>query len=93
MVSIKNNSLVVEATHITEIYGPAQALENYLKQNNSKLLIIAHPLPTSSLNYSIYKTYVNGCLRRIIRYRTFKSSEIISYIQHFILTLYILYFI
>jgi glycosyltransferase involved in cell wall biosynthesis len=90
MASIKSNSLVVEVTHITEIYGPAQALENYLKQNNSRLLIIAHPLPTSSLNYSTYKTYVNGFLRRITQYRTFKSSEVISYMQHFILTLYIL---
>jgi glycosyltransferase involved in cell wall biosynthesis len=90
MASIKSNSLVVEVTHITEIYGPAQALENYLKQNSSRLLIITHPLPTSSLNYSTYKTYVNGSLRRITQYRTFKSSEVISYMQHFILTLYIL---
>ena len=91
MVSIKSNNLVVEVTHITEIYGPAQALENYLKQNSSKFLIIAHPLPISSLNYSIHRTYVNGCLRRITRYRTFKSSEVISYLQHFILTCYILF--
>ena len=91
-VSIKSNNLIVEVTHITEIYGPAQALENYLKQNSSsELLIIAHPLPISFLNYSTYKTYVNGHLRRITRYRTFKSLEVISYMQHFILTLYILF--
>jgi glycosyltransferase involved in cell wall biosynthesis len=91
MVSIKSNNLIVEVTHITEIYGPAQALENYLKQNSSILLIIAHPLPISFLINSTYKTYVNGHLRRIIWYRTFKSLEVISYMQHFILTLYILF--
>jgi glycosyltransferase involved in cell wall biosynthesis len=92
MASIKCNSLVVEVTHLTEIYGPAQALENYLKQNSSEFLIIAHPLSTSSLNYSTCKTYVNGGLRRTTHYRTLKSPEVISYIQHFLLTLYILLF-
>jgi glycosyltransferase involved in cell wall biosynthesis len=87
---IKGNNLVVEVTHVTEIYGPAQALENYLKRNSSKFLIIAHPLPTSSLNHSTCKTYVNGYLKGVARYRTIKSLEIVSYMQHFILTLYIL---
>jgi len=92
MTSIKSNNLIVEVTHVTEIYGPAQALENYLKQNSSEFLIIAHPLSTSSLNYSTCKIYVNGGLRRTIHYRTLKSPEVISYIQHFLLTLYILLF-
>lgn len=86
----KSNTSVVEVTHITEIYGPAEALENYLKQNYNEFLIIAHPLHISSLNNSIYKIHANGELQNINRYRIFKSSEVISYLQHFLLTLYIL---
>jgi glycosyltransferase involved in cell wall biosynthesis len=89
MVSIRNN-LVVEVTHVTEIYGPAHALENYLKQKSSKFLIIAHPLSISSLTHSTCKTYVNGRLQDVARYRSLKSLEILSYIQQFILTFYIL---
>jgi glycosyltransferase involved in cell wall biosynthesis len=87
---VKSSSLVVEVTHITEIYGPAQALENYLRKNTREFIVIAHPLPSSSLNYSICKVYTNDELRKDFRYRTFRFLEIVSYMQHFLLTLFIL---
>jgi len=92
MTSIRGSDLVVEVAHITEIYGPVQALEKYLKQNCSVFLILAHPLSTSSLNYSSCKIYINGHLQSALLYRILKSSEVISYIQQFFLTLYILIF-
>jgi len=90
MVLVKNNGLVVEVTHVTEIYGPAHALENYLRRNTSEFMVIAHPLPLSSLSYSTHKIYVNGKLRKNVRYRAFRFSEIALYIQQLFLTLYIL---
>jgi glycosyltransferase involved in cell wall biosynthesis len=87
---VKDVNLIVEVAHVTEIYGPVQALEDYLKKNSKVFVMISHPLPCSSLSYSICKIRVNGRLYRIIRYRIPKSPEIISYIYNFFLTFYIL---
>jgi glycosyltransferase involved in cell wall biosynthesis len=87
---MKNNNLIVEVAHVTEIYGPVQALENYLKRNSNEFIMIEHPLSLSSLNYSTCKIYIDGKLMKATKRKVFKLSEPLFYAQHFLLTFFFL---
>ena len=43
------NKLIVEAGHVTEVYGPVQALRNYLLKNTDELVYINHPFSYSKM--------------------------------------------
>lgn len=77
--------------HITEIYGPVQALVNYLKKNVSEFASILHPFSYTSISDSEYNLFIRGKSERIIQEKNIKSSEMISYLQHFLLTFYFLF--
>lgn len=47
-MSLKDK-LILEAGHITEVYGPVQALKNYLIKNCNNFICISHPFSYSKL--------------------------------------------
>jgi len=79
------------ASHRTEIYGPVQALINYLKSKKKKFKYILHPLPSSKIEFSEYgefnfkKSFIYKKIKNI------KISEPFLYLQHLILNLYFLF--
>lgn len=74
--------------HVTEVYGPVQALVNYSKKKTGKFVSILHPLPYSAVPSSEYRAFFEGECKRLIYRRSFKMSELFSYFQHVFFTFY-----
>jgi len=55
---------IAEIAHVTEIYGPVQALRNYLKKRKDDFYFIAHPLIDCSIKNSSFKLYEKGRLKK-----------------------------
>ncbi|MCX8093650.1 MAG: glycosyltransferase [Candidatus Goldbacteria bacterium] len=51
---------IIEAGHITEVYGPVQALRNYLITNCNNFIYISHPFSYSKLEGTEVIYYKNG---------------------------------
>lgn len=71
-----NEKIIVEVGHATEIYGPVQALRDYLVHNSNNFHLLLHPLEEGTLNSSMI--YYNGKHVRSI----FKMKN--RYLQYFI---------
>ncbi|MFP4467188.1 MAG: glycosyltransferase family 4 protein [Candidatus Goldiibacteriota bacterium] len=54
------NADIVEAGHITEVYGPVQALKNYLSERAGKFIFITHPFSYTGIEGSRVEFYENG---------------------------------
>jgi glycosyltransferase involved in cell wall biosynthesis len=54
------NGLIVEAGHVTEVYGPVQALRNHLVKNSDNFIFISHPFSYSKLEGTEVVYYKNG---------------------------------
>ncbi|OGD52697.1 hypothetical protein A3K80_04345 [Candidatus Bathyarchaeota archaeon RBG_13_38_9] len=80
------NKNIVVVGHITEIYGPVQALINYFKKNVNEFTSILHPFSYTSISESENNLFIRGKSEKIIRQKNIKSSEVISFLQHFLLT-------
>ena len=80
---------IVEVTHITEVYGPAQALEIYLKKRKFDFFFIAHPLLKCSIRYTIFKTYENGKLKK---QKKFGRKLVPNYLLDVLYSFYIVIF-
>ncbi|MCE5301393.1 MAG: hypothetical protein LLG37_11060, partial [Spirochaetia bacterium] len=52
--------VIVEAGHITEVYGPVQALRNWLIPRTDEFYFITHPFSYSKLEGSTVTSYKNG---------------------------------
>lgn len=74
--------------HMTEIYGPVQALVNYSKKSIGKFVSILHPLPYSSVPNSECRMFIDGKCKQLIYRKSFKTPDIVSYFQHVFLTFY-----
>ncbi len=85
--NLRNKKILVVA-HITEVYGPVQALVNYLVKNVDEFVSILHPFSYSLIPKSEYAVYKKGEDITIIKKRNIKFSELLSYFHHFILTFY-----
>lgn len=79
---------IILVSHTTEVYGPAHALINYLKKNVNEFISILHPFSYSSTPNSKCIIFKKGKCEKIIQIKNLKFSELFSYLQHFILTLY-----
>lgn len=55
-----NEKYVVEAGHVTEVYGPVQALRNYLIKNTGDFDCITHPFAYSKLEATAVNRYKDG---------------------------------
>lgn len=56
------DKILVESAHITEIYGPTQALKDYLKNRSKEFLFIAQPFSYTSIKRSKTELYLDGSL-------------------------------
>jgi len=54
------DGLILEAGHITEVYGPVQALRNYLIKNSRNFIYISHPFSYSKLEGTEEVYYKEG---------------------------------
>lgn len=43
------NIFIIEAGHVTEVYGPVQALKNYLADKKAEFVYVTHPFSYSKL--------------------------------------------
>jgi glycosyltransferase involved in cell wall biosynthesis len=54
------NKLIVEAGHVTEVYGPVQALRNYLMKKSKEFIYINHPFSYCRLEGTTAEFYAEG---------------------------------
>lgn len=62
---------------------------NYMLDKVKKLVHITHPFPNSPFNQAILEIYENGRLIRKERISIFKGPEILQYLNHFFLTIWL----
>ena len=55
-----NGKQIIVAGHVTEVYGPVQALRNYLINKTGELIYITHPFSYSKLDGSKAEFYKSG---------------------------------
>ncbi len=82
------DEVIVEAAHITEVYGPVQALENYLRKKSEEFLFIAHPFSYSSLKRSKAILYQKGWLEKESIGPKNVGPEILHYLKDVLFTVY-----
>jgi glycosyltransferase involved in cell wall biosynthesis len=58
------NKLIIEAGHVTEVYGPVQALRNYLIKRTDEFIYITHPFSYSKMQGTQADFYRQGRLER-----------------------------
>ncbi len=56
------NKFIVEVGHVTEVYGPVQALRNYLTANTGEFIYITHPFSYTKMQGTEVNYYKNGVL-------------------------------
>lgn len=93
--SVKNflaDKCVLEVSHITEVYGPTQALSNYLKNNAWKVALITHPFSYSTIFRSELKLFMKGQMKVACKGPVFRGPEFLHYVKDFVSTfLFIIY--
>ena len=62
-----NGKQVIVAGYVTEVYGPVQALRNYLIKKTGELIYITHPFAYSKLEGSAAEFYVNGKVTNTVK--------------------------
>jgi glycosyltransferase involved in cell wall biosynthesis len=60
------NNLIIEAGHVTEVYGPVQALKNHLSKRKGGLILITHPFSYSKLEGTKAETFQDGISRETL---------------------------
>lgn len=68
------DKFVLEVAHITEVYGPVQALKNYLCKNCNNFIFIGHPFSYTKIKNSTAEKFLKG--EKIENYKTHKRSGI-----------------
>jgi glycosyltransferase involved in cell wall biosynthesis len=62
---------------------------NYLLDKVKKIILIAHPFPNSPSNQTIFETYESGKLIKEERISILKGPQVLQYLIHVILTLFL----
>jgi glycosyltransferase involved in cell wall biosynthesis len=60
------NNLIIEAGHVTEVYGPVQALKNHLLKRRGEFILITHPFSYSKLEGTVAEVFLDGVSRETI---------------------------
>ncbi len=79
--------LIVEAGHITEVYGPVQALKNYLTKNCGNFIYITHPFSYSKLEGTEVIYYKNGAEEKKEKGHRRTGFQFIQWIRDFFFNL------
>src|SRR5713226_155436 len=88
--SLQEGKLLISA-HVTEVFGPVQALVNFSKNNIPVLVSILHPLPISRLSNSQCTTFLHGRRESSELVKIIKGPDVLSYVQHFLWTLFLVF--
>ncbi len=75
-------------SHITDLAGPSEALENYLRDRSERLGVIYHPFHYCSDRRSIARTYAGGRLTRETRRGGWALPGLLTYIKDALFTLF-----
>lgn len=94
---INDKNLVAQAAiavvgHITEIYGPVQALNNYLMPNTRPYLFITHPFSYTSIPRSEALIFQDDKHRETIKCFKIIGPKIFHYLKDIIFTLWVCVF-
>jgi len=78
---------VIVAGHVTEVYGPVQALRNYLIKRTGELIYITHPFSYSKLEGSAAEFYENGKVEKTVKGHKRGSNQPIQWVKDMIFNL------
>ena len=76
-----SDKFIIVAGHVTEAYGPVQAVKNYLAKKTDDLLYITHPFTYSKLEGSAAEFYIKGKQDRVHRAHKRGKSQFIQWIK------------
>lgn len=85
---VLSGKLIVEAGHITEVYGPVQALRNYLIKNSNNFIYISHPFSYSKLEGTEVVYYKDGIEEKKKKGHKRSVFQFIQWIQDIFFNLY-----
>ncbi len=72
---------IVEAGHVTEVYGPVQALRNYLIKKKADFDYITHPFSYSKLESTAVDHYKDGILTGTGRGHARMSNQVLQWVK------------
>ncbi len=81
---------VVVAAHVTEIYGPVQALRNYLENEKYSFLYITHPLRECLITDTLLENFDRGNLinKKIVKRR---KRRLISFMRDLFFDIFLVF--
>lgn len=82
---------IVLVSHVTDLSGPSEAVENYLKTRSDKLGVIYHPFHYCADRRSRLKEYRQGQLKREVSQGGWNLPPLLTYVKDALFTL--LYFL
>lgn len=82
---------IVLVSHVTDLSGPSEAVENYLKTRSDKLGVIYHPFHYCADRRSRLKEYRQGRLTREVSQGGWNLPPLLTYVKDALFTL--LYFL
>lgn len=75
------NKLIVEAGHVTEVYGPVQALRNYLMKKTDEFIYITHPFSYCTLEGTTAELYKTGKVENTAKGHKRGANQIIQWVK------------
>jgi len=75
-------------SHITDLAGPSEALENYLRQRSDRLGVIYHPFHYCADRRSIAKSYAAGRLVSEKRHGGWALPSLLTYVKDALFSLF-----
>lgn len=86
------NKYIIEVGHVSEVYGPVQALRNYLAGQECDFTYVAHPFAFTSLKETEILNYSNG--KETGKKAGFKKSknQFLQWMKDFIYTVFVVPF-
>ncbi|GFK94659.1 Glycosyltransferase Gtf1 [Fundidesulfovibrio magnetotacticus] len=79
---------IVLVSHVTDLSGPSEAVENYLASRSGKLGVIYHPFHYCQDRRSCLKEYRDGAPRREVRQGGWALPALATYVKDVLFTLW-----
>ena len=78
---------IVLVSHVTDLSGPSEAVENYLKSRSDRLGVVYHPFHYCADRRSRLKEYRGGSLAREVRSGGWNLPPILTYLKDVLFSL------
>ncbi|WP_243310995.1 glycosyltransferase [Fundidesulfovibrio agrisoli] len=79
---------IVLVSHVTDLSGPSEAVENYLKSRSKRLGVIYHPFHYCADRRSRMKEYDGAFLRREVKEGGWALPPLLTYVKDALFTLF-----